>query len=168
MLSLRSLVTGLVVAGAMALVPAAAQAQVVGVNNADIGYGKHVESRATQYTNGLLMLDSFSKNDNWWYGMRPRTLVVNVDSAGRAIWVSPVFNSATICGVMDPTCASQRREFFNAGYPAAVGQHTARLDIYHADNPNYINLRNSLIDAIKAGGDVAQAVKDVWYQLQKT
>jgi hypothetical protein len=185
----RAMLTGALVAAAVALVPSAAQAYsgptqsctftpfkvcvndggspLTRTNAQDIGAGKHVTSTATQYRNGLLMLDSYSKNDNWWYGMRPKTLVVAVDNQGRAIWVSNVFNSATLCGVADLSCASQRRETFSQQFPGAVGHHTAHLEIYHADNPNYVNLRNSIIDAIKATGDIAQEVKDVLNQLQK-
>jgi hypothetical protein len=186
--SLRRAVAGFAVVGAVALVPTAAQAYntptqsctfnpkvcfddggspLRRTNAQDIGAGKHVTSTATEYRNGLLVLDSYSKNDNWWYGMRPKTLVVAVDNQGRAIWVSQVFNSATLCGVVDPSCASQRRETFTQQFPDAVGHYTAHLEIYHADNPNYVNLRNSIIDAIKASRDIAQEVKDVLNQLQK-
>jgi hypothetical protein len=93
---IRAAVAGAVVVGAVALVPSAAQAYstptqsctftpykycvndngspLKRTNSADIGAGKHVTSAATEYRNGLLMLDSYSKNDNWWYGMRPKTL----------------------------------------------------------------------------------------------
>ena len=47
-----------------------------------------------------------------------------------------------------------------------IGQNTTRLDIFHADNPNYRNLRNDLIDIIKSGTDAAQAIKDAWTQLK--
>jgi hypothetical protein len=167
LLSLRSAVAALAVAGAVAAAPAAANA-ATGYNAQDIGSGKHVTSSATQYANGLMMLDSFAKNDNWFYGMRPKTLIVSVDANNNAIWVSHEFDSATVCGVMDPSCASQRRETFSEAEPAAIGRNAVRLDIYHADNPNYVNLRNQLIDVIKAGADVAQEVKDAWNQLQKS
>jgi hypothetical protein len=186
---LRTAAAGIAVVGAVALVPTAAQAydtptqsctfQPVKVcyndggspltrtNSQDIGAGKHVTSTATEYRNGLLMLDSYSKNDNWWYGMRPKTLVVAVDNQGRAIWVSNVFTSATLCGVADLSCASQRRETFSQQFPDPVGHYTAHLQIYHADNPNYVNLRNTIIDGIKATGDIAQEIKNVLDQLQK-
>jgi len=151
----------------LALAPAA-HAQVTGTNNADVGYQKHMQTTAKEYTNGVLMVDNYLKNDSWWYGMRPQTVVVSVDNRGRAIWVSKVFQSATVCGVLDPTCASQRRETFNDSRPAVIGQNTTRLDIFHADNPNYRNLRNDLIDVIKSGTDVAQAIKDAWAQLNKS
>ena len=167
MRSIRTLVAGLTLAGAMALAPAA-HAQVTGTNNSDVGYQKHMQTTAKEYTNGVLMVDNYLKNDSWWYGMRPQTLVVSVDGQGRAIWVSKVFQSATVCGVLDPTCASQRRETHSDSRPAVIGQNTARLDIYHADNPNYRNLRNDLIDFIKSGTDVAQAIKDAWNQLFKS
>ena len=63
--------------------------------------------------------------------------------------------------------ASQRRETFSQQFPNAVGHYAAHLDIYHADNPNYVNLRNTIIDGIKATGDIAQEIKDVLGQLQK-
>jgi hypothetical protein len=189
LLSLRSLVVGVAAAAALALVPAAAQAQdpptqscyfvpykicandggapLNRSNTQDIGSGKKMESRVTQYRNGLMMVDSWAKNTNWFGGMRPKTLVVAVDNQGRAIWVSQVFTSSTLCGVLDVSCASQRRETFSETFPEAIGHYAASLDIYHADNPNYVDLRSRLIDAIKATKDVAQAVKDAWNDLQK-
>ncbi|WP_028067092.1 hypothetical protein [Solirubrobacter soli] len=186
---LRTAAAGIAVVGAVALVPTAAQAYstptqsctftpfkycyddggspLARTNSQDIGSGKHMTSTATEFRNGLLTVDSYAKNDNWFYGMRPKTLVVAVDNMGRAIWVSQVFNSATVCGVTDPTCASQRRETFTESFPDAVGHYTADLRIYHADSPNYIDLRNRTIDAIKATGDIAQEIKDVLNQLQK-
>jgi hypothetical protein len=186
---LRTAVAGVAVLGAVALVPAAAQAYstptqsctftpykycyndggspLARSNSQDIGSGKHMTSDVTEFRNGLLTVDSWSKNDNWFYGMRPKTLVVAVDNMGRAIWVSQVFNSATLCGVADLSCASQRRETFTEQFPDAVGHYAADLRIYHADNPNYVNLRNSIIDGIKAAGDIAQEIKDVLGQLQK-
>jgi hypothetical protein len=168
MRSIRTLLAGLAVLGAVAVAPAAANATVTGTNNEDVGYQKHMQTSATEYTNGALFVNNYLKNDNWWYGMRPQTLVVTVDANGNAIWVSKVFQSATVCGVFDPTCASQRRETFSDSAPPAIGQYAHHLDIYHADSPNYRNLRNDLIDIIKSGTDVAQAVKDAWNQLNKS
>jgi hypothetical protein len=70
--------------------------------------------------------------------------------------------------VWDPSCASFRRETFSQLLPEAVGQHAAELQIYHADNANYVDLRNSMIDAIKAAGAIAAEVKAVIGSLQKT
>jgi len=134
-------------------------------NTQDIGSGKKMETRATQYRNGLLMVDSWAKNTNWFGGMRPKTLIVAVDNKGRAIWVSQVFTSATLCGVMDVSCASQRRETFSETFPEAVGHYTASMDVYHADTPNYVDLRARIIQAIKAAGDIAAEVKAVLNQL---
>ena len=167
MRSIRTLVAGLAVLGAVAVAPAAANATVTATLNDDIGYKKHMETTATEYTGGGLVVNNYLKNDNWFYGMRPQTLVVSVDSAGHMIWVSKVLQSATVCGVLDPSCASQRRETLTDGAPGVIGQNTDHLDIYHADSPNYRNLRNDLIDVIKGGTDVAQAIKDAWTQLNK-
>jgi hypothetical protein len=134
----------------------------------DVGHGKHLETAATLFRDGNLMVDSHAINRNWFGGLRPRTLVVAVDNAGRSIWVSQVFASQTLCSVPDLSCASERRETFSEGFPQAVGHHTADLRIYHADAANYVNLRNAFIDAIKSAGDIAQAVKDELEKLQKS
>ena len=165
MLSLRTALTGLVVAGAVAAAPAAANA-ATGYVGTDLGAGKHHTASATQYSNGLVTVDSWSKNDNWFYGMRPKTLVISVDARNNAIWVTNSFNSPTVCGVMDPSCASQRRDFFSEQEPAAIGRNTVRLDVMHADTASYADVRAPLIATIKAGVDVAQEVKDAWNQLQ--
>ena len=167
MRSIRTLIAGLAVLGAVAVAPAAANAAVTGTLNDDVGYQKHMQTTVNESTNGLLMVNNYLKNDNWWYGMRPQTLVVTYDGYGRAIWVSKVFQSATVCGVLDPTCASQRRETFSDKAPDVIGVHARSVQIYHADMPNYRNLRNDLIDFIKSGTDVAQAIKDAWTQLNK-
>jgi len=99
--------------------------------------------------------------------MRPRTLIVAVDGAGRKIWVSQSLNHATLCGVLDPSCASWRRETFMEDWPEVVHNHTARLAIYHADGANYVDLRNRTIDTIKAAKDIAAEVKAVLDQLTK-
>jgi hypothetical protein len=134
----------------------------------DVGWGKGIETTATLHRDGNLAVDSYGRNSNWFGGLRPRTLVVVVDEGGRAIWVSQVFESRTLCGVLDVTCASNRRETFVEAFPAAVGHHAVDVRIYHADAPNYVDLRNSVIDAIKSAGDIAEAVKAELDKLQKT
>jgi len=133
----------------------------------DVGSGKHLTTNATLYRNGLLMLDSYGQNTNWVGGLRPRTMVVAVDDQGRAIWVSNIFASQTLCAVPDWSCASSRREMFSQQLPDAVGHYAADLQIYDGDAANFVDLRNRIIDGIKAAGDIAAEVKAVLGQLVK-
>ena len=45
----------------------------------------------------------------------------------------------------DVSCASYGRTSFVNNFPKAVGKYTTDLAILHEDNPNYVELRNSLI-----------------------
>jgi hypothetical protein len=135
--------------------------------DSEVGHGKRIETTATLFRNGQFVADVFGHNNNWFAGLRPRTLVVAVDNRGRSIWVSDVLASQTLCSVWD-ACASNRRETFLNSFPEAVGHHAADLRIYHADEANYVDLRNRLIDFIKSAGDIAQAVKAELDKLQKT
>ena len=56
-----------------------------------------------------------------------------------------------------------------AGELVGVFSHErSRVGSYRAFSyPNYVDLRNSIIDGIKATGDIAQEVKDVLGQLTK-
>jgi hypothetical protein len=177
------------VLGAVALAPAAAQAYstpteschftpaktcvndggapLARAKSEDVGSGKHLTTNATLYRNGLLMVDSFGQNSNWVGGLRPRTMVVAVDDQGRAIWVSNIFASQTLCAVPDFSCASSRRETFSQQLPDAVGHYAADLQIYDGDAANYVDLRNRIIDGIKATGDIAAEIKAVLGQLLK-
>ena len=64
-------------------------------------------------------------------------------------------------------CASYGRVTHVEQFPEAVGQYAERLDIYHGDDPNFVDLRAALIDGIKAAGDVADAVREEWERLQR-
>lgn len=133
----------------------------------DVGWGKRMESTATLYRNGTLVVDSGTYNSNWFGGLRGRTLVVISDAEGRMIWTSPIFHDPTRCSVPDVSCASNGRVTHVDHMPASVGEFGTRIDIYHGDNPNYVNLRNVIIDIIKSFVDIAAALKDAWDQLQK-
>jgi hypothetical protein len=133
----------------------------------DVGWGKRMESSATLYRNGTLVLDSATYNSNWFGGLRGRTLVVVSDAEGRMIWTSPIFHDPTRCSVPDISCASNGRVTHVEHMPAAVGEFGTRIDIYHGDNPNYVDLRNVIIDIIKSFVDIASALKEAWDQLQK-
>jgi hypothetical protein len=115
----------------------------------EVGFGKFMETKATLYRNGQLVVDTFTRNDNWTSGLRGKVLVVAIDAQGRAIWISKELRCATRCSVPDVSCASQGRQTFTESFPAEVGEMTHRLDIYQADTPFYVDLRASLIGGIR-------------------
>jgi hypothetical protein len=134
----------------------------------DVGHGKRMETQATLFRDGRLAVDSYTANNSWIGGLRGHIVVLTIDAVGRAIWVSQDFACATRCSVPDVSCASYGRQSFFEQFPAVVGQYAERLEIYHADAPSFVDLRNALIDGIKAVGDVAQGLKDEWERLQKS
>jgi hypothetical protein len=141
--------------------------QVTAVSNEEVGWGKRMDTTATLYRDGRLVVDSYTRNDNWTGALRGRTFVVVADAQGRSIWASRIFEDPTRCSILDPGCASYGRVTHIELFPEAVGQYVEQLDIYHADDANFVDLRAALIDAIKATGDVADAVREEWEQLQR-
>jgi hypothetical protein len=132
----------------------------------EVGHGKFMTTDATLYRNGLLKVNTYEENTSWIAGLRGLIFVVCVDAAGRAIWVSQVFQCPTRCSVPDVSCASNGGSNFLEQFPVAVGKYTSRLDINVADDPHFSNQRDAWINAIKAAGDVAQELKDEWKHLQ--
>ncbi|MGY1638802.1 hypothetical protein ACI78V_19310 [Geodermatophilus sp. SYSU D00742] len=141
---------------------------VTAVKAGEVGWGKRMVTLATLYRNGLLVVDSTTMNDNWFAGLRGRTLVVVADADGKAIWVSSVFADATRCSIPDVSCASYGRMTHTEKFPDPVGEHAARLDVYHADGASFVDLRDALIDFIKAAADVIAEIQAFWGQLQKS
>jgi hypothetical protein len=134
---------------------------VVGRLAQEVGWGKKMDTTAVLYRDGRLAVSSYQKNDNWTGGLRGRILVVCVDGGGRAHWVSDVINCPTRCSIPDFSCASYGRSFHLQGFPEPVGRLTHRLDIYQADNPNFVDLRAQIIKVIKSVKDIAQEIKDL-------
>lgn len=132
----------------------------------DVGWGKRMETEATLYRNGQLAINCYTANNNWWTGLRGQVMILVIDAAYQAIWVSQIFHCTVRCSIPDVSCASFGRDMFSDAFPAAIGQYAERLEIYHADGPSPKNLRDSLITTIKAGGAVAKAVMDEWKNLQ--
>lgn len=126
----------------------------------NVGWGKWMKTNATLYRDGRLQVSTFTQNDNWTGGLRGRVLVVCVDAAGRAIWVSRDFVCTTRCSVPDFSCASYGTDLFAEAFPEVVGRYTHRLDIYQAETPSFTNLRDSTIRAIRDLRDVAKELKD--------
>jgi hypothetical protein len=135
--------------------------EVVASEYTEVGDHKYMDTKATLYRNGVLIVDSYQKSDNWGAGLRGQILVLCIDGNANAHWISPVFVCPTRCSATDPTCASRGRVNFQANFPEPVGQYTERLDIYQADNPNYVDYRTRWIEVIKNTGEIVAAVAAV-------
>jgi hypothetical protein len=130
----------------------------------ELGFAHWGRSRATMYRNGLLVVDTELHNDAWFFGFKAEGFVVPVDNEGRAIWVSQLFQPATICGVTDPECASNLTHNYAEHLPAEVGAEVQGLDIYLANVPQFGDMdlmRQQVIDAIKAAGEIAGAIMGI-------
>ena len=142
-------------------VAAALTTEVRAYKNEEVGWGKRMETTAVLYRDGRLLVDSYQKNDNWTGALRGRILVVCVDEGGRSHWISDVINCPTRCAIPDFSCASYGRSTFTQTFPEPVGRLTQRLDIYQADNANYVDLRAQIIGIIKSLQDIAQEIKNL-------
>jgi len=127
----------------------------------NIGWGKLMQTTATQYRDGRLQISTFTQNDNWIGGLRGRVLVVVVDAQGRAICVSDDHACTTRCSVPDFSCASYGTDLFADTFPEPIGRYAARLDIYQAEVPSFVDLRQKTIDAIRAAKDIGGVATDL-------
>jgi hypothetical protein len=168
--------------GAVALVPGAAQAQtqtqqcifqpskICWNDNSSpitrsagnwLGSGKYLATTPTLYRDGSLYVQSYGQNNNWFYGMRPNQFIVVLDSNGRQIWVSQLFQNATLCGVMDPSCGSSRAENFYQKLPQVVAENAADLKIYQSDSPSFAATRDWVKNAIATANDLLPVIKQI-------
>jgi len=127
----------------------------------NVAWGKSMSTDATLYRDGRLIATTYTKNDNWWAGLRGRILIVAVDTAGRAIWVSPDFQCTTRCAVPDMSCASYGTDLFSDSFPEAFGRYASYMDIYQAEIPSFSDLRQRTIDGIKALKDIVDVAADL-------
>lgn len=134
--------------GAPIRLDAMADAPVIAYRNDTVGNGKTMNTTATLYRSGLLVVVSDMHNRNWVSDLRGRILVVGVTGNGQAIWITnPVIEAPTLCSVPDVSCASNRQWFTSNDWPADVAGVITALDIYQGDALDY---RNRLNDTLKA------------------
>jgi hypothetical protein len=125
-----------------------------------VGWNKTMTSDVTLYNNGELIISTLCQNGAYTSGLRGQVLIVAVDAQNQAICVSQVLQCATCCAVLDPSCASVRRQTFTEQWPDVVSQYTVRLDVYQADQPNFVNLRDTFVSNICSVIDQSPALKD--------
>jgi hypothetical protein len=126
----------------------------------DVASRKRMQTKATLHRNGLLITETFSKSFHPSEGLRGHVLVVVLDGAGRAIWVSQDHKCTTRCSRLDFACASSGTDAFTEQFPEVVGQFAAGLDIVHSDE-GLGDFRNKTIQAIKTTEEIAQEIKQV-------
>jgi hypothetical protein len=146
---------------------AAAASPVVEHESTYVGRDKYMDTTARLYRDGTLAIETYTRNEAWFEGLRGKVLVLCIDGRGNAHWISLVYNAPTRCAAGDPTCAHEGRSIWYEKFPEPVGQYTERLDIMQAEDPNYPDVRARLVDFIKATEDVVDAVKRVWDKLKK-
>jgi hypothetical protein len=123
-----------------------------------VGDEKRLSTTATLYRDGLLVLDVFSKCTHPFEPLRGDVAVVAVNAAGRAHWVSEILECTTAAGIFDPSYPSQSRETFSRRVPEAVARRTARLEIFQGNRQGLTEFRARLIDGIKEGVGIDDAV----------
>lgn len=94
--------------------------------------GGWAEASATFYRNGLLIVEGHSRSDSRTSGTYAQIFVVGVDSRGRSLFVSNLFDMPTACSLLD-TCSSERRTNFQQRINSDLAQYIARVDVYVAD-----------------------------------
>lgn len=94
--------------------------------------GGWAEASATFYRNGLLVVEGHSRSDSRTSGTYAQIFVVGVDSRGRSLFVSNLFDMPTACSLLD-TCSSERRTNFQQRINSDLAQYIARVDVYVAD-----------------------------------
>ncbi len=126
---------------------------------AQVGNSKKMHTKAILYTNGVLSIETFSQSGHNTEALRGHVLIICVDTAGRAIWVSQDYRCTTRCAKWDLTCASAGTDSFLEYFPEVVGRHTASLGIVQSEE-GLGNFRNVVINGLKTAGDIAAELKE--------
>lgn len=129
----------------------------------DIGNRKFMSTDATLYRNGYLTLSTYSQSRHPTEGLKGYVLVICIDVAGRAIWVSEQFECTTRCPTLD-FCSSAGTNTFSQSFPDAVGQLAKRLNIYHSDQ-GFGRSRENFVKTIKTATDATGKIKEALGQL---
>jgi hypothetical protein len=110
--------------------------------------GGYAEAEATFYRNGLVVISTHSKSKSWSQGTKGSVFVVGLDTKGRALFVSPVFDIPTACSRAD-TCSSDRRDNVQHNVNAEVAKYIAKVDVYVQDRSGGRSAREAINNTIK-------------------
>ncbi|MCT7955160.1 hypothetical protein [Laspinema palackyanum] len=126
----------------------------------EVGNKKSMSTTATLYKNGLLSIETFSRSQHRSEGLRGYVLVICMDSAGRAIWISKSYRCTTRCSKFDFTCASAGTDAWQEKLPDEVGKYTTGLDIVQSDE-GLGDFRNKVIQGIKTTKEIVDELKPI-------
>ena len=110
--------------------------------------GGYAEAEATFYRNGLVVMSTHSKSKSWSQGTKGSVFVVGLDTKGRALFVSPVFDIPTACSRAD-TCSSDRRGNVQYQVNSEVAKYVAKVDVYVQDRSGGRSAREAINNTIK-------------------
>ena len=127
----------------------------------EVGWGKFMETDATLYRDGTLAVTAKTECNNWTSGLRGRLLIVGIDSRGRAVWVSQPLRCTTRGSIPDFSTPSFGTDLIHENWPQEAAALIASLDIYQGDDAIFVDLRKSIVDSIKAVGEIAAALGPV-------
>lgn len=126
-----------------------------------VGHDRTMTTEGKLYRNGLMTCSVYTKNNNWFGGLRGKLFVVVKDDHGRAIWVSKEFKCTTRCSVPDMSCASYGQDLFSEQFPEQVGLHAGAVDVYQADTASFLDLRKQVIRVAKETLETIGELKDL-------
>jgi hypothetical protein len=124
-----------------------------------------MRTKATLYKNGLLLAETFSETRAAFYGLRGCVIVICLDNAGVAHYVSDTIQCPTRCGVLDPSCVSSGTNAWTQQLPEAVGRLSTALNIVHFEADDPVGFTQRIINGIKATTTIANEIKPLVEQL---
>jgi len=117
-----------------------------GVGHTSMG-GGWAEASATLYRDGRLIIQTHAVSEAPMSGTYGRVFVVGVDSKGRSIFVSTLFNMPTACSILD-TCSSNRRRNFQQQIDPVIAKYAAKIDVYVEDADGGKSAREAILKII--------------------
>lgn len=127
----------------------------------DIG-GGWAGGTAVLYRNGSLIVNGRAVSNANNSATYAAMFVVGVDSRGRALFVSNLFNLPTACGQWDPTCSSDRSQSFQQSINSDLATYVDRLDVFVTgrDQPGgWQRWRTNIREAVNTWNDLPPEVK---------
>ena len=130
---------------------------IIHEEKAKISTGRFMESKVTMYKNGYLQVESFTKSEQPFMGLRGWVTVSCINAKGELIYFTDLFNCTTRGGVLDPSCPSEGWDTFVQKLPDVVGQETVLLDITQKDN-SMTDVRTQLKNMVQLALDTLQII----------
>jgi hypothetical protein len=124
-----------------------------------VGFAKKMRTKATLYRNGLLLVETFSESRAAFSGLRGCVIVICIDDAGRAQYVSDTIVCKTRCSVTDPTCPSSGTDAWTQQLPEPVGRLSTTLNIVHFEGQDPVSFTQRIIKGIQETTDLAGEIK---------